>query len=106
MRLGVVPAPYQAACNLLLRSGADLIVAGHTHGGQVRIPGVGALTTNSDLPPAQARGLSVWFDERRATYLQVSAGIGHSLYAPVRVACRPEANLLTLTPRIDRAMMR
>lgn len=95
-RLGVVHAPYQAALNELLDSGAQVIFAGHTHGGQVRVPGVGALTANCDLPTAQARGLSVWYDAQEAAFLNVSAGLGASIYAPVRFACRPEASLLTL----------
>ena len=97
VRIGVVHAPYQAALGALLNAGSELILAGHTHGGQVRVPGVGALTSNSDLPPAQARGLSVWYDAHRAAYLNVSAGLGNSIYAPVRFACRPEATLLTLS---------
>ncbi|GAA2826980.1 putative MPP superfamily phosphohydrolase [Leucobacter komagatae] len=97
-RIGVVHAPYQSALGALLGEGADAILAGHTHGGQVRVPGIGALTSNSDLPPSQARGLSVWYDAHRAAYLNVSAGLGNSIYAPVRFACRPEASLLTLTP--------
>ena len=96
VRLGVVHAPYQEALGTLLTEGADLILAGHTHGGQVRVPGVGALTANCDLPTEQARGLSVWFDAHRAAFLNVSAGLGNSIYAPVRFACRPEASLLTL----------
>ncbi|WP_245907461.1 metallophosphoesterase [Leucobacter massiliensis] len=96
LRVGVVHAPYQAALGELLDDGAQLILAGHTHGGQVRVPGVGALTANCDLPTAQARGLSVWYDAHRAAFLNVSAGLGNSIYAPVRFACRPEASLLTL----------
>lgn len=96
LRLGVVHAPYQEALGTLLDERTDVILAGHTHGGQVRVPGVGALTSNCDLPTAQARGLSVWFDAHRAAYLNVSAGLGNSIYAPVRFACRPEASLLTL----------
>ncbi|RGE19381.1 metallophosphoesterase [Leucobacter sp. wl10] len=96
LRLGVVHAPYQGALGELLDEGADLILAGHTHGGQVRVPGVGALTSNCDLPNAQARGLSVWYDAHRAAFLNVSAGLGNSIYAPVRFACRPEASLITL----------
>lgn len=96
VRVGVVHAPYQGALGSLLDAGAEVILAGHTHGGQVRVPGVGALTSNCDLPPAQARGLSVWFDAHRAAYLNVSAGLGNSIYAPVRFACRPEASLITL----------
>ncbi|MFD5601100.1 metallophosphoesterase [Leucobacter sp. NPDC058333] len=100
VRLGVVHAPYQEALGTLLSAGAEMIFAGHTHGGQVRVPGVGALTSNCDLPTAQARGLSVWFDAHRAAFLNVSAGLGNSIYAPVRFACRPEASLITLeSPR-------
>lgn len=103
VRIGVVHAPYQSALNTLIDSalpggGADLILAGHTHGGQVRMPGVGALTSNCDLSVKQARGLSVWYDAERAAYLNVSAGLGASIYAPIRFACRPEASLITLEP--------
>lgn len=96
LRIGVVHAPYQEPLGEFLDDGVSLILAGHTHGGQVRVPGVGALTSNCDLPTAQARGLSVWYDAHRAAYLNVSAGLGNSIYAPVRFACRPEASLLTL----------
>lgn len=96
LRIGVVHAPYQEALGELLDDGAELLLAGHTHGGQVRVPGVGALTSNCDLPVAQARGLSVWYNAHRAAYLNVSAGLGNSIYAPVRFACRPEASLITL----------
>lgn len=95
-RIGVVHAPYQHALGQLLDRNSDLILAGHTHGGQVRVPAVGALTSNCDLPVGQARGLSVWYDAEHATFLNVSAGLGASIYAPIRFACRPEASLLTL----------
>jgi predicted MPP superfamily phosphohydrolase len=62
----------------------------------VCVPGVGALTTNSDLPRALARGMNVWNGVHRNTYLNVSAGIGTSIYAPIRFACPPEAVLVTL----------
>lgn len=96
VQIGVVHAPYQGPLGELLSDGADLILAGHTHGGQVRVPGVGALTSNCDLPTKQARGLSVWYDAHHAAFLNVSAGLGNSIYAPVRFACRPEATLITL----------
>lgn len=96
VRVGVVHAPYQHALGQLLDRGASTILAGHTHGGQVRLPGVGALTANCDLPVRQARGLSVWYDAEHAAFLNVSAGLGASIYAPIRFACRPEASLLTL----------
>jgi len=77
---------------------AQLILAGHTHGGQVRVPGYGALVTNCDLDTQQARGLS----QHRNSALHVSAGLGCSRYAPFRFACPPEATLLTLTAREGR----
>jgi len=94
--IGVTHAPYRRVLDALTTLGADAIFAGHTHGGQVCLPGVGALTTNSDLPRALARGLNVWNRLDRSSFLNVSAGIGTSIYAPVRFACPPEAVLVTL----------
>ncbi len=94
--LGVTHAPYRRVLDAMTTLGADAIFAGHTHGGQVCVPGVGALTTNSDLPLTLARGLNVWNRFDRSAYLNVSAGIGTSIYAPVRFACPPEAVLVTL----------
>jgi predicted MPP superfamily phosphohydrolase len=95
--IGVTHAPYQRVLNSFVTNGAELIFAGHTHGGQVRIPGLPALVTNCDIPRDQAQGLSVWHHAQRAAYLNVSAGLGTSIYAPVRFACPPEAVLVTLT---------
>jgi predicted MPP superfamily phosphohydrolase len=97
--IGVTHAPYRRVLNFLTTLGVDAIFAGHTHGGQVCVPGVGALTTNSDLPTSLARGLSVWNHLDRHAFLNVSAGIGTSIFAPVRFACPPEAVLVTLRPR-------
>jgi predicted MPP superfamily phosphohydrolase len=58
--IGVTHAPYQRVLNSFVNQGADVIFAGHTHGGQVRIPGLPALVTNCDIPRDQAQGLSVW----------------------------------------------
>jgi predicted MPP superfamily phosphohydrolase len=80
------PAPELAAL------GYDLVVAGHTHGGQVRLPLVGALVTNCSLPSRLARGLS----RLGPAYLHVSPGLGTSKYAPFRFLCRPEATMLEL----------
>ena len=98
--LGVTHAPYRRILDDFTARGADLLLAGHTHGGQVRIPGSqAALVANCDIPLRQARGLSGWTSGGRRVPLNVSAGIGHSIYAPVRFGCRPEATLLTLVPR-------
>ena len=92
LRLGVAHAPYRRVLDAFARDGSDLILAGHTHGGQLRIPGVGALVTNCDLPRSQARGLSTW----RGVPLNVSAGMGASPYSNYRFATPPEASLITL----------
>ncbi|PVW04456.1 metallophosphatase [Microbacterium sp. Gd 4-13] len=100
LMLGVTHAPYRRVLDEYVDLGADVIFAGHTHGGQVRIPGSrDALVANCDIPLDQARGLSEWTHEGRTAPLNVSAGLGHSIYAPVRFACRPEVTLLTLLPR-------
>lgn len=98
LSLGVTHAPYRRVLDAFVDLGADAIFGGHTHGGQVRVPGFGALVANCDIPLRQARGLSTWSHDARRVPLNVSAGLGHSIYAPVRFACRPEASLLTLLP--------
>jgi predicted MPP superfamily phosphohydrolase len=95
LTLGVTHAPYLRILDGMAGDGADLILAGHTHGGQLCVPGVGALVTNCDLDRARAKGLS----HHGESALHVSAGLGTSPYAPIRFACRPEATLLTLTAR-------
>jgi len=98
LRLGVTHAPYRRVLDAFTTEGADVIFAGHTHGGQVRIPGLPALVTNCDIPREQAQGLSVWHGAQRSALLNVSAGLGTSIYAPVRFACPPEAVVLSLVP--------
>ena len=96
LSLGVVHAPYHRVVDRMAADGLPLVLAGHTHGGQLRVPGYGALVSNCDLDPKRARGLSRHTD---ATLLHVSAGLGTSPYSPVRFACPPEATLLTLVAR-------
>jgi predicted MPP superfamily phosphohydrolase len=97
--VAVTHAPYRAVIDAMAADGHDLLLAGHTHGGQVCVPGFGALVTNCDLDTGRVKGLSTHTAGGRTAYLHVSAGLGTSPYAPVRFACRPEATLLTLTPR-------
>ena len=104
LRLAVAHAPYLRVLDRFAADGYDAIIAGHTHGGQVCLPYVGALTTNCDLEPARAKGLHRHPADSRpgdpgSAWLHVSAGLGTSPYARIRVACRPEATLLTLTPQ-------
>jgi len=93
-RLGIALTHSPDAAPELAALGWDLIVAGHTHGGQVRLPLVGALVTNSHLPRRLASGLF----RLGPSVVHVSPGLGTSRYAPFRFLCRPEATLLELVP--------
>lgn len=106
VHLGVTHAPYRRILDAMLADDAALTLAGHTHGGQLRIPGYGALVTNCDLDTSRASGLHGWPGAGPDTpggpegmWLHVSAGLGTSPFTPVRFACRPEATMLTLTAR-------
>lgn len=107
LRLAVVHTPEPRLLDAFVADGYDLLLAGHTHGGQLRLPLMGALTTNCGIDRARARG-----PHRHPTgggsgaqhtgaWLHVSAGLGTSPWAPARFACRPEATLLTLLPRAE-----
>jgi predicted MPP superfamily phosphohydrolase len=103
LRLGVLHSPEPKIMDLFAADGYNLLLAGHTHGGQLRVPGFGALVTNCGIDRARVSGLSmhpqVSPDGGNTAWLYVSAGLGTSPWAPARFACRPEATLLTLTPR-------
>ena len=101
LSIGVTHAPYRRVLDDFVNQGAAIVFAGHTHGGQVRIPGLPALVTNCDIPNDQAQGLSRWHSGTHDAHLNVSAGIGTSIYAPVRFACPPEAVVLTLVARSE-----
>ncbi|WP_307802406.1 metallophosphoesterase [Cellulomonas fengjieae] len=105
LHLGVTHAPYRRVLDAMHADDVDLVIAGHTHGGQLALPFWGALVTNCDLDTRRAKGLHGWPGPRPdqpggagSTWMHVSAGLGTSPYAPVRFACRPEATLLTLVP--------
>lgn len=117
LTIGVTHAPYQRVLDAMAADGARLLIAGHTHGGQLQVPGHGALVTNCDLDSGRARGLSRWWPGAGSApstassaapssavppadvaWLHVSAGLGSNPYTPFRFCCRPEATLLTLRP--------
>ncbi|HZA39901.1 MAG TPA: metallophosphoesterase [Actinomycetota bacterium] len=90
--IGLVHSPEVVAEWAL--AGYDLVLAGHTHGGQVCVPGWGAVVTNSSLPASMAAGLT----RVGRTWLHVSPGLGTGRFAPIRLARPPEATLLKLRP--------
>ena len=94
-----VHAPYLRVLDAMTADGYPLILAGHTHGGQVCMPFYGALVTNCDLDTGRVKGLSAppvggpsapTCTSRRAAARRRRTG---ALRLP------PEATLLTLTPR-------
>jgi hypothetical protein len=93
LRLGLVHSPEPRVLDSFAADGYQLVMAGHTHGGQLCLPFYGALVTNCGLDRSRAKGPSRWGANMA---LHVSAGIGTSPFAPVRFCCRPEATLLTL----------
>lgn len=95
--LGVTHTPARRLLSRFAADGHALVLAGHTHGGQLRLPVLGPALTNCDLERSRARGLSPLAGDGRG-WLHVSAGLGTSPYLPVRLCCRPEATLLELVP--------
>lgn len=101
LTIGVAHAPYLRVLDAMTTEGLPLILAGHTHGGQLCVPFYGALVTNCDIDRTRAKGLHTHTANGNTAYLHVSAGCGASRYAPVRFACPPEASLITLLPRVN-----
>jgi uncharacterized protein len=103
LRLGVMHSPEPRVLDAFAADGYDLLLAGHTHGGQVCLPLYGTVVTNCGIDPMRARGLSRHPAQGgpERPWLHVSGGLGTSPWAPFRFSCRPEASLLTLVPRIS-----
>ena len=102
LKIGVAHAPQLRVLETFADAGADLVLAGHTHGGQVCLPSFTsdsgrALVTNCDLPTRHAKGLhTIRRSDGGVTHVHVSAGLGTSAKAPIRFFCPPEATLLTV----------
>ncbi len=114
LKIGLVHAPYQRSLDQMVADGCDAVFAGHTHGGQVCLPAVGALVTNCDIACEYASGLFQWpptgksvihgdgtvptgMESFPTAWVNITTGLGTSPFAPVRVACRPEAVLVEFT---------
>jgi predicted MPP superfamily phosphohydrolase len=98
---GGYAAVPEEACKILLvhepdfvdwaaRYPIDLQLSGHTHGGQIRVPGIGPL-----LLPILGRKYPMGLYRVRDTWLYTNRGVGVT-HPPVRLNCRPEITLLTL----------
>ena len=87
-----------------------LVLSGHTHGGQVRIPGLGAIRTQNPLSRTIAMGLfnpevlsrHLRLNVDSATWLYISRGLGlafvpHMRWLAPRLLCRPEVTLISIS---------
>ncbi|GAA2719496.1 metallophosphoesterase [Actinocorallia aurantiaca] len=96
LTIGVTHSPEPRNLDRFADDGYQLLLAGHTHGGQVCAPFYGALATNCGIERERVKGLH----RHQDSWLHISAGLGTSPKAPFRFCCPPEATLLTLTPRL------
>ncbi len=94
----IVLTHYPSTAYELPSASGVLMLAGHTHGGQVRIPGIGCVFNNDRIPVSMSRGLHMV----NGNWLHVTAGIGASSPVPVRLFCPPEIGLITLRTRVER----
>ncbi|MCA9132200.1 MAG: metallophosphoesterase [Planctomycetales bacterium] len=88
LRLGLSHSPDQIAW--ARQQGLDLLLAGHTHGGQVRLPMIGPIVAPSRYGSRFASGVF----HLPPTLMHVSRGVAGT--HPLRWRCRPEVSLLTL----------
>lgn len=84
--------PDMALFGQLVKNGVDVVLAGHTHGGQVRLPWIGAIISGCDIKAKYASGLFYF----KKIVLYVSRGLGEGRYSPFRFYCQPEATLIRI----------
>lgn len=95
LALALLHSPEPRVLQRFAADGYQLSLSGHTHGGQVCLPGSKALVTNCGIDRERVQGLHD-FD---GMAMHVSNGLGTSKYAPVRLFCRPSATLLRITEK-------
>ncbi|MEJ4113020.1 metallophosphoesterase [Corynebacterium kroppenstedtii] len=95
LSIGLTHSPEPRILDAFVNDGYQLILAGHTHGGQLCLPGGKPIITNSGIDRDHASGVSEW----KNTILNVSPGLGTSKYAPIRTFCPPTAQLLRIVEK-------
>lgn len=95
LSIGLQHAPYRRVLDAFETDGYQLALAGHTHGGQICLPGERAIVTNADIDRERASGLHKY----GKMWMEVSNGLGQSKYAPVRLFCPPSASLIRVVER-------
>jgi predicted MPP superfamily phosphohydrolase len=88
----VLLAHYPSTVRRVRDGRVRLVLAGHTHGGQIRLPLLGCVWAHDGIPVRMARGLH----ELNGVPMHVSAGVGVSSFLRFRVLCPPEVSVLTL----------
>lgn len=97
LTIGLSHSPEPRVLDRFAADGYQLTLAGHTHGGQLCLPGGKAIVTNSGIDRGRVQGLH----EHKGMALHVSNGLGTSKFAPARLWCPPSATLLRITERAD-----
>ena len=91
----ILLAHYPSTVFRLPIRSVQLVLSGHTHGGQIRLPGLGCLWANDRIPRRMSRGLH----HVAGTTIHISPGIGVSLPLRIRWNCPPEVAILSLVAR-------
>lgn len=99
VNIAITHAPYRRVLNAAIADGADLVMTGHTHGGQVALPRYGAIVSNCDISTGLATGMFRWRADGETGFVNVTAGIGTSPKVPLRTFCPPEAVVIDLVPK-------
>ena len=96
LKIGLSHSPEPHVLDRFAADGYQIVLSGHTHGGQLCLPGGKTIVTNCGLDRSRAKGLSRWSEK---TWLHVTNGLGNSKYVPFRTFCRPSATLLHFVER-------
>ena len=96
LKIAVTHAPYRRVLDAAVVDGADIVFAGHTHGGQIALPAYGSIVANCDVPTGLASGLFPWRAGGQQSVVNITAGIGASPTVPLRTFCPPEAVVLDI----------
>jgi len=92
MEICLTHTPDMDLFGCIAENGVDIILAGHTHGGQVRLPGIGAIISGCNLRARHASGLFYF----KKFVLYISRGLGEGRYSPFRFYCQPEASFISI----------
>lgn len=95
LSLALLHAPEPRVLKKFADDGYQLSLSGHTHGGQLCLPGGHAIVTNCNIDRKRANGLHKFEN----MWMHVSNGLGTSKFVPFRIFCRPSATLLKITEK-------